>query len=116
MVSEAKIEIDAKNQTLGRLASRVAFLLMGKHKSSYLPYKEPETVVVVKNVDQIKITGQKILKKFYIKHTGYAGGLKKKKLADIFFKDPKKVFCYTVLGMLPKNKLRNKMIKNLHFE
>lgn len=108
--------IDAQGQVLGRLASQVVLLLRGKHEVDFVPYKEPKTKVVIKNVDKIKITGRKLSSKFYIKHTGYPGGLKKKKMADIFLQDPKWVFRHAVLGMLPKNKLRNKMIKNLSFE
>jgi large subunit ribosomal protein L13 len=111
-----RIIIDAKDQVLGRLASRVALLLRGKQKSNFLPNQEPKIIVVVRNVDKIKITGQKMSNKFYISHSGYPGGLKKRKLGEVFLKNPKWVFQHAVLGMLPKNKLRKKMIKNLIFE
>ncbi len=108
--------IDAKNQILGRLASQVALLLRGKQKRDFLPYRAPEARVVVKNIDQIRVTGKKFLEKYYLKHTGYPGHLKRQTLKEIFLKNPRWVFRHAVLGMLPKNKLRNKMIKNLYFE
>jgi len=110
------IIIDAEGQRLGRLASHVALILRGKTKSNFLPYKQPETKVIIKNVDKIRVSGNKMKNKHYISHSGYPGGLKKRRLEDVFLKNPKWVFRHAVLGMLPKNKLRSRMIKNLYFE
>ncbi len=108
--------IDARGEILGRLAAKIAILLMGKHKPSYRPNLDMGDVVVVKNVDKIKVTGKKMEKKVYYWHTGYLGGLKSIKLKDLFKKDPRLVLKKAVLGMLPKNKLRAKRIKRLKFE
>lgn len=108
--------IDAKDKVLGRLASEIAILLRGKHKSDFIPNKDMGDFVVVKNVEKMKITGKKIEKKKYIYHTGYLGGLKEIPLKKILKENPKKVLKKAVFGMLPKNKLRAKQIKRLKFE
>lgn len=108
--------IDATNQVLGRLASKIALLLRGKHKPNFDPSKDEGDFVIVKNVDKIKVTGKKMEKKKYFWHSGYPGGLKVRTLKELFAKDPKEVLRIAVLGMLPKNKLRKRMIKRLKFE
>jgi len=114
---ERKIHIiDAKGKILGRLASQIAILLRGKHKRNFDPSKDMGDVVIVKNVDKIKFTGKKLKKKKYYWHSGYPGGLKERTLEEMFKKDPKWVLREAVLGMLPKNRLRKKMIKRLKFE
>lgn len=108
------VTIEAQGQSLGRLASRVAVLLQDKHRPEYAPNKVGETVVVVENLSKIKPFNETKLKtKIYYKHTGYIGHLKETKLADIWKKDPEKVFKMAVRGMLPKNKLRDKRLKRL---
>lgn len=108
--------IDAKDKVLGRLATKVAVLLRGKHKPDFVPYKDIGDFVVVKNVEKIKITGKKIDQKKFYRHSGYPGGFKEVSLKKIFEKRPGEVFKRAVYGMLPKNKLRPKQIKRLKFE
>lgn len=111
---EKKIHnIDAKGKILGRLATQVAVLLRGKQKASFLPYIEPKDEVAVFNTDKIKVTGKKMKQKMYRHHTGYPGGLKECSLEDLFERDSRLVLREAVYGMLPKNKTRDKTIKNL---
>lgn len=107
--------IDASGKSLGRLASEIAIILMGKHKPSFVPYKDLGDIVIVKNVEKIKFTGKKLEQKKYYHHTGYPGSLKIKKLKELFEKNPKDVLIKAVSRMLPKNKLRKNMIKRLKF-
>lgn len=114
---EAKThKIDAEGKVLGRLAAKISVLLRGKNKPDFAPYKEGEDFVMVKNVDKIKFTGKKFEKKKYYRHSGYPGGLKETPLKKIFQSRPQEVLREAVLGMLPKNKLRARMIKRLKFE
>ncbi len=106
---------DAKGKILGRLATEVAILLHGKHKPDFQPNKDMGDFVTIKNVDQIRFTGKKMEKKKYYRHSGFPGGLKEISLKKLFAKNPAKVFKMAVLGMLPKNKLRQKQIKRLSF-
>lgn len=108
--------IDASGKALGRLASQIAMLLSGKQKPDFLSYKDMGDFVVVKNIKKIKITGKKIEQKKYFRHTGYPGGLKETPLKTLFKENPGKVLIKAVWGMLPKNKLRAKMIKRLKIE
>jgi len=108
------VTIDAEEQSLGRMASRIAVLLQDKHKPEYAPNKVGETVVVIENLSKIKPFKETKLKtKIYYKHTGYIGHLRETKLADMWEKDPEKVLRMAVRGMLPKNKLRDKRLKRL---
>jgi len=108
--------IDATNKVLGRLASQIAVLLRGKHKPNFLPYKDMGDFVVIKNVDKLKVTGKKIEQKKYFSHSGYPGRGKEIQLKTLFKQDPGQVLKRAVLGMLPKNRLRAKMIKKLKIE
>jgi large subunit ribosomal protein L13 len=108
--------IDAKGKVLGRLASQIAILLMGKHKPNYDPSKDMGDVVIVKNVDKMKLTGKKLEKEIYYRHSGYIGGLKEIPIKRIFEEKPEFLLKKAVYGMLPKNKLRKRMIKRLKFE
>jgi len=108
--------VDATNKILGRLASEVSLLLRGKHKSDFAPYKDMGEFVIVKNADKIRLTGKKMEKKKYFRHTGYLGGLKETPLKKIFKENPAEVLRKAVFGMLPKNKLRAKQIKRLKFK
>lgn len=107
---------DATDQSLGRLASRIALVLIGKNKPSYVPHIDVGDIVVVKNIKKIKITGQKLKQKLYYHHSGYPGGLKTKKLDEVFEKNPSEVLCRAVYNMLPKNKLRKQRFKRLRFK
>jgi len=108
--------IDATGKVLGRIASEIAILLMGKHKPNYDPSKDMGDVVIVKNVEKIKITGKKLEKEKYYRHSGYLGGLKEIPIKKIFQEKPEFLLKKAVYGMLPKNRLRKKMIKRLKFE
>ncbi|XOA42918.1 MAG: 50S ribosomal protein L13 [Candidatus Nealsonbacteria bacterium] len=108
--------IDAEDKVLGRLASKVAILLRGKQKPDFLPYKDMGDIVVVKNVEKLKITGRKMEQKKYYRYSGYPGGLKEIPLKRLFKTKPEEVLKKAVYGMLPKNKLRSKQIKRLRFE
>jgi len=111
------ITVDAENRPLGRLAVEVAVLLRGKNKPSFVPYKDMGDTVLVKNIDKIKFTGNKLENKNYFHFTGYLGNLKKKTLKEFLIKSgPKEVLRNAVMGMLTKNKLRDKQIKRLRFE
>ncbi len=108
--------IDANGKPLGRLATEIAKLLRGKHKPSFVPYKNGGDFVVIENVEKMKLTGKKMKQKVYYRHSGYPGGLKSITLETLFKKNPKEVLKKAVWGMLPKNKLRKKMIKRLKFK
>jgi len=105
--------IDASDKPLGRLAQEVAKILRGKDKPDFMPHKDTGAFVVVENINKIKITGKKLKQKIYYHHSGYPGGLKKIPMEKVFKKDPGEVLRRAVWGMLPKNKLRAKMIKRL---
>ena len=108
--------IDATDKVLGRLASEIAILLRGKQKPDFVPYKNMGDIVVIKNIEKIKITGKKMEKKKYYRYSGYPGGLKEIPLKRLFKTKPEEVLKMAVFGMLPKNKLRSKQIKRLQFE
>ncbi len=105
--------IDAQNQPLGRLSTKVATILMGKNKPNYTPHIIGGDKVIVINAAKIKITGKKLTDKIYYRHSGYPGGIKSISLKDQMEKDPTKVIARSVGGMLPKNKLAAKMLANL---
>lgn len=105
--------IDAEGKVLGRLASRVAEILMGKHKPIYTPNVDTGDFVVIINAGKIKVTGKKLLDKVYYRHSGYLGGLKKETLFSLISRKPEVVIKLAVKGMLPKNNLGRKMIKKL---
>lgn len=109
-------EIDATNQSLGRLASKLALILSGKTSPKFQAYILSEDKVIVSNVGKIKFTGRKFNQKKYFHYSGYPGGLSEKMMKDIFEKNPNEVLRRAVLGMLPKNRLRKEMIKNLQFK
>ena|SRR3990167_5957118 len=110
------IELDAEGQVLGRLATQVAKYLQGKHKPNYQPNQAGDTVVKLKNIKKIEVTGKKEKDKIYWSHSGYAGGIYGKTYEEVFKKNPKRVVEYAVSGMLPKNKLRKERMKRLIME
>jgi large subunit ribosomal protein L13 len=105
--------IDAKTQTLGRLAVGVANILMGKNKVNYVPYLDMGDYVVVTNVSQIKVSGRKAEQKKYYSHSGYPGGLRTQTFAELSKTNPEEIIKHAIKGMLPNNKLRPKMLKKL---
>ena len=116
MIQRENHIIDAADQILGRLAVKVADLLRGKAKPGFIRYHDVGDFVTIKNVDKIKVTGNKIEQKKYYHHTGYLGGLKTKTLKTLMPENPKEVLKFAVFGMLPKNKLRPKQMKRLRFK
>ncbi len=115
-MSSEVITIDAKDQILGRLASRVAVLLQGKAAADYAPNKIGEGKIRVINISKIKLSGRKFEDKVYKRHTGYLGGLKTRKFSEVFTQRPEETFKNVVKGMLPKNKLLNERLKKLIIE
>ena len=105
--------IDAENQIVGRLASKIALILRGKNKPIYTPHVDTGDFVVVINADKVKFTGKKLEDKMYYKHTGFMGGLKEINAKKLLETKPEEVLFRAVRGMLPKNKLGRKMIKKL---
>ncbi len=105
--------IDAKGQTLGRIATQIATILKGKNKVDFIPHLDNGDYVVVTNCDKFKVTWKKMTDKTYYRHTGYLGGLKEISLEDLLTKKPTKALEFAVNGMLPKNKLRSGMLSRL---
>lgn len=105
--------IDAKDKVLGRLASDVAKILMGKHKPIFVPYLDTGDFVVIINALQVKVSGKKSQSKRYVRHSGYPGGLRMEIFDKMIKRRPEYVLEHAVLGMLPRNKLGKTMIKKL---
>lgn len=105
--------VDATGQTLGRLATKIATILRGKHKPIYAPHMDCGDHVIVINADKIRVTGKKLDQKVYYRHSGYPGGLKSITLREQLQKHPERVIYLAVRGMLPKNRLGRRMIKKL---
>ena len=106
--------VDAKGQTLGRLASKVAILLRGKHKPNFTPHVDCGDNVVVVNASKVNLTGKKWEDKTYIRYTGYPGGHRILTEKQLFDKNPSTIIEKSVKGMLPKNKLGAALFRNLH--
>ncbi len=113
-VNKEWVLIDAEGQTLGRLASRVAILLRGKHKPNFTPHVDCGDNVIVINSEKIKLSGNKWSDKSYIRHTGYPGGQRSLTATELFSKDPARLVEKSVKGMLPKNKLGAALFRNLN--
>jgi large subunit ribosomal protein L13 len=105
--------VDAEGETLGRLASRIAVILRGKHKPIYSPSVDCGDYVIVLNADKISVTGQRLDQKVYYRHSGYPGGISAITLREQLKKHPTRPVEIAVKGMLPKNKLGRKMLKKL---
>jgi large subunit ribosomal protein L13 len=105
--------VDAEGQVLGRLASEIAQLLRGKHKPMYTPHLDTGDFVVVVNAEKVRLTGDKMDKKAYFRHTGYIGGEKFIPVRDMLEKHPERVIDLAVKGMLPKNNLGRLMRRKL---
>ena len=105
--------VDADGQVLGRLASRVARLLSGKHHPHYVPYLDTGDFVVVINAEKVLLTGRKGEEKMYHRHTGYPGGLKSVSAREMAAKTPERMIEAAIRGMLPKTKLGRKQFKKL---
>lgn len=113
---DAKAEwyvVDATGQTLGRLATRIAGVLLGKHKPIYSPAVNVGDYVIVVNAEKVRVTGRKLDQKTYWRFSGYPGGLKQITLRDQLRKFPTRVIEHAVRGMLPKNRLGERMFSRL---
>lgn len=106
-------EFDAEGQILGRLATKIAVLLMGKHKPTYSAHLDSGDFVVVKNVSKIEVTGKKASQKLYRRHSGYPSGYKEERYEEAMEKHPERVLELAVSGMLPDNKLKAKRMARL---
>ena len=113
-VQKEWILVDAKDQVLGRLASRVAMILRGKHKPDFTPHVDGGDNVIIINADKVVMSGDKMNQKEYVRHSGYPGGQKIDKPADLMKKRPTAIVENAVKGMLPKNRLGRELFRNLH--
>ncbi len=104
---------DAKSKNLGRLATEIVQILRGKHKVDFTPYIDGGDMVVVINTDEIKVSGNRKETKIYHYYSGYPGGMRDVTLGDKIKRDSRKVIVEAVYGMLPKNKLRDRMMTRL---
>jgi len=106
-------KLDAEGMSVGRLSTKIAILLRGKNKAEFQPHMDLGDIVEVLNASKLKFTGNKLDQNQYHHYSGYLGGLKSKKLGDVFAKDPGEVIRRAVKQMLPDNRLRNGMMKRL---
>jgi large subunit ribosomal protein L13 len=113
-VNKEWLVVDAEGEVLGRLASKVAKLIRGKHKPNFTPHVDCGDNVVIINAEKIKLTGNKWNDKTYIRHTGYPGGQRTLSAIELFGKSPNRVVEKAVKGMLPKNKLGSALFRNLY--
>jgi large subunit ribosomal protein L13 len=113
-VKKEWVVVDADGQHLGRLASKVAKLLRGKYKPSFTPHVDCGDNVIVVNADKVVLTGNKWTDRIYLSYTGYPGGQREKTPADLMKKSSERLVKKVVKGMLPKNKLADKLLGNLH--
>lgn len=105
--------VDAEGQTLGRLASNISRILTGKHKPIYSPHLDCGDYVVVVNAGKVRVTGKKLDQEFFTRHSQYPGGFRKTMLREMLAKHPDRVLWEAVWKMLPKNRIRDRMIKKL---
>ena len=112
-VEQAWWVVDVEGKTLGRVATQIATILRGKHKPIYTPNVDTGDYVVVINAEKIRVTGQKLDKKIYYRHSGYPGGLRERTLREQLDRFPDRPITAAVKGMLPKTKLGRAMLKKL---
>lgn len=106
--------IDAEGEIVGRLASKVATVLRGKHKPDFTPHFDNGDHVIIVNCDKVRFTGEKFTDKEYLRHTGYPGGQRKATPRDLMARKPERILEMAIKGMLPKTKLGRAQIKKLH--
>jgi large subunit ribosomal protein L13 len=106
--------VDATDQIVGRLCSKIAMIIRGKHKPGFTPHVDCGDHVIVINADKVRFTGKKMNKKEYVRHTGYPGGQRRTTPRILLENHPERVVENAVRGMLPKNKLGRQMFKSLH--
>ena len=112
-VERAWVLIDAEDQVLGRVATRAAQILKGKHKPQYTPHVDTGDFVVIVNAEKVRVTGAKAQEKAYYRHSGFPGGLKEESFQQAMEKHPERIIEHAVKGMLPKNTLGRAMGKKL---
>ncbi len=105
--------VDAKDKILGRLASKLAYILQGKHRPDYTPHVDQADFIVVVNAEKIKLTGKKLDQKVYWRHSGYIGGLKLETARKLLERKPEQLIYLAVKRMLPRNRMRKKLLKKL---
>ncbi|TKG90153.1 50S ribosomal protein L13 [Puteibacter caeruleilacunae] len=108
------IVVDATDMVLGRLASKIAIVLRGKHKADFTPHADTGDNVIIINAEKVRLTGKKLTDKVYVRHSGYPGGQRFQTPAEILEKYPERLIQKAVKGMLPKNRLGSKLLTNLH--
>ncbi|GAB3642999.1 50S ribosomal protein L13 [Spirosoma arcticum] len=113
-VQKEWVVVDAQGEVLGRLASQIAALIRGKHKTNFTPHVDCGDNVIVINADKIRFTGKKMTDKIYVRHTGYPGGQRFTTPREMLDKHPERVIEHAVKGMLPKNRLGRRLFTNLH--
>lgn len=105
--------VDAEGEILGRLASKVAYVLRGKHKPEYTPHVDCGDNVIIINAEKAVLTGKKLTDKEYIRHSGYPGGQKVETPVEMLEKHPERIIEHAIKGMLPKNRLGSELFRNL---
>ena len=113
-VNKGWVLIDAEDEVLGRLASKVAFILRGKDKVNFTPHVDTGDNVIIINAEKIKLTGNKVSEKEYVRHTGYPGGQRFATPKILFASKPTEIIRSAVSGMLPKNKLGDALRRNVY--
>lgn len=113
-VNKEWVVIDANAEILGRLSSKIAMILRGKHKPDFTPHVDCGDNVIVINADKVKLTGKKFEEKTYVRYTGYPGGQRFTSPKELMAKHPERIVEKAVRGMLPRNRLGNAIYKNLH--
>jgi large subunit ribosomal protein L13 len=106
--------IDANDAVLGRLASKAAFVLRGKHKTDYTPHVDCGDNIIIINAEKVRLTGKKMTDKVYVRHTGFPGGQRFATPIELLAKKPESIIEKAVKGMLPKTKLGDAIYRNLH--
>jgi large subunit ribosomal protein L13 len=113
-VQKEWVVVDATDQILGRLSSKIAMVLRGKHKPGYTPHVDCGDNVIVINAEKVRLTGNKLKGKVYVRHTGYPGGQRFQTAEELLAKHPARMVEKAVKGMLPKNTLGAALFTNLH--
>ena len=106
--------VDAEGQVLGRLSSRIALILRGKHKPGYTPHTDCGDNVIVLNADKVVMTANKVANRTYLRHTGFPGGQRSRTAQEILNRHPERLIEHAVKGMLPKNRLGRRLFTNLY--
>ena len=112
-IERSWVLVDANGQNLGRLATRIAEVLIGKHKPIYTPGVDVGDFVIIVNAERVRVTGNKLEDKVYYRHTGYPGGIREMKLKDMLVRRPERVLRQAVWGMVPHNRYGRGLMKKL---